>query len=61
MGFSKRIITKEQTLQHLNQGELDILYTGDVHVFYDDLSHHVFELYLNGTKETEIKRKLKIR
>lgn len=61
MGFSKRIITKEQTLQHLNQGELDILYTGDVHVFYDDLSHQVFELYLNGIKETEIKRKLKIK
>ena len=60
MGFSKRIITKEQTLQHLNQGELDILYTGDVHIFYDDLSHQVFELYLNGTKENEIKKKLKI-
>jgi hypothetical protein len=60
MGFSKRIITREQTLDHLNNGELDMLYQGDVHIFYDDLSHQVFELYLNGTKENEIKKKLKI-
>jgi hypothetical protein len=60
MGFSKRIITREQTLDYLNKGELDTLYQGDVHIFYDDLSHQVFELYLNGTKETEIKKKLNI-
>lgn len=60
MGFSKRIITKEQTLKHLNSGELDVLYTGDVHIFYDDLSHKVFELYLSGKSETEIIENLNI-
>jgi hypothetical protein len=60
MGFSKRIITKEQTIKHLNEGELDLLFTGDVHIFYDNLSHQVFELYLEGDNETQIKEKLNI-
>lgn len=60
MGFTKRIITLEQTIRYLNEGKLNFLYNGDIHIFCDDLSHQIFELYLGGTKETEIKTKLNI-
>lgn len=55
MGFEKRFITKEQIIENLNNKSITTLFKrGDVFVFYDDLSHRVYENYLLGLTDQEL-------
>lgn len=55
MGFTKRCITQEQTRENLKNKSISSLYKkGDVFVFYDELSHRVYENYLLGLTDQEL-------
>ena len=55
MGFTKRFITQEQTRENLKNKSISSLYKkGDVFVFYDELSHRVYENYLLGLTDQEL-------
>jgi hypothetical protein len=55
MGFTKRFITKEQTVTNLaNKTVTSLFKKGDVFVFYDDLSLRVYESYLLGLTDQEL-------
>lgn len=55
MGFEKRFITKEQIIENLKNKSITTLFKrGDVFVFYDDLSHRVYENYLLGLTDQEL-------
>jgi|LakMenEpi03Aug12_release.lakeMendotaPanAssembly.Ray.scaffolds.fasta_scaffold245639_3 hypothetical protein len=55
MGFTKRFITQEQTRENLKNKSISSLYKkGDVFVFYDELSHRVYENYLLGLTDHEL-------
>ena len=55
MGFTKRFISKEQIKTNiLNKTVSTLFKNGDVFIFYDDLSHKVYENYLLGLTEQEL-------
>jgi hypothetical protein len=55
MGFTKRIISKEETKTNLINKSISSLFKkGDVFVFYDDLSLRVYESYLLGLTDQEL-------
>lgn len=55
MGFTKRFISKEQIKTNiLNKTVLTLFKNGDVFIFYDDLSHKVYENYLLGLTDQEL-------
>ncbi len=55
MGFTKRFITQEQTRENLKNKSISSFYKkGDVFVFYDELSHRVYENYLLGLTDQEL-------
>lgn len=55
MGFTKRLISKEQIKENLKNKSVGSLFKkGDVFVFYDDLSHRVYENYLLGLTDQEL-------
>jgi hypothetical protein len=55
VGFNKRYITKQSSLNALHDNSL-IHYYGraDVMIFEDDLSEIIYDLYLSGNTEQEI-------
>lgn len=60
MSVNKRILTKEQTLEHLEKKTLAELYSKvDVFIFYDDLAFRVYDMFIGGMKETQIKKLIK--
>lgn len=60
MSVNKRILTKEQTLEHLEKKTLAELYSKvDVFIFYDDLAFRVYDMFIGGIKETQIKKLIK--
>ena len=55
MGFTKRFISKEQIKTNiLNKTVSTFFKNGDVFIFYDDLSHKVYENYLLGLTDQEL-------
>ena len=55
MGFTKRFISKEQIKTNiLNKNVSTLFKNGDVFIFYDDLSHKVYENYLLGLTDQEL-------
>jgi hypothetical protein len=55
MGFTKRFISKEQIKTNiLNKTVSTLFKNGDVFIFYDDLSHKVYENYLLGLTDQEL-------
>ena len=55
MGFTKRFITQEQTRENLKNKSISSLYKkGDVFVFYEELSHRVYENYHLGLTDQEL-------
>lgn len=55
MGFTKRFITQDQIKENLkNKSVTSLFKKGDVFVFYDDLSHRVYENYLLGLTDQEL-------
>ena len=55
MGFTKRFISKEQIkTNNLNKTVSTLFKNGDVFIFYDDLSHKVYENYLLGLTDQEL-------
>ena len=55
MGFTKRFISKEQIKTNiLNKTVSTLFKNGDVFIFYDDLSHQVYENYLLGLTDQEL-------
>ena len=55
MGFTKRFISKEQIKTNiLNKTVSTLFKNGDVFIFYDDLSHKVYENYLLGLTVQEL-------
>ena len=60
MSVNKRILTREQTLEHLEKKTLSELYAKvDVFIFYDDMAHRVFDMFVGGMNETQIKKLIK--
>ena len=55
MGFTKRFISKEQIKTNiLNKNVSTLFKNGEVFIFYDDLSHKVYENYLLGLTDQEL-------
>jgi hypothetical protein len=55
MGFTKKIINKEQIKKKLLNKTVSTLFKkGDVFIFYDDFSHKVYENYLLGLTDQEL-------
>ena len=55
MGFTKLFISKEQIKTNiLNKTVSTLFKNGDVFIFYDDLSHKVYENYLLGLTDQEL-------
>jgi len=60
MSVNKRILTREQTLEHLESKTLSELYAKvDVFIFYDEVAHRVYDMFMGGMKETQIKKLIK--
>lgn len=60
MGFHRRIINSELSLDFLKNEKLSLLYSSESLIFTDELSSKIFELFKSGKKENEILEQLKI-
>lgn len=60
MGFHRRIINSELSLDFLKKNKLSLLYSSESLIFTDEISSKVFELFKSGKKENEILEQLKI-
>lgn len=60
MGFHRRIINSELSLDFLKSEKLSLLYSSESLIFTDELSSKIFELFKSGQKETQILEQLKI-
>ena len=55
MSFNKRIITKEQTIQHLNEKSISKLFgSSDALFFNDEFTLKVYESYIMGLTDVEL-------
>lgn len=55
MSFNKRIITKEQTIQHLNEKSISKLFGGsDALLFNGEFTLKVYESYIGGLTDEEM-------
>lgn len=60
MSVNKRILTREQTLEHLESKTLSELYSKiDVYIFHDEVAYYVYDMFMGGMKETQIKKLIK--
>lgn len=60
MGFHRRIINSELSLDFLKNEKLSLLYSSESLIFTDEFSSKIFELFKSGKKENEILEQLKI-
>lgn len=60
MGFHRRIINSDISLDFLHNEKLSLLYSSESLIFTDELSSKIFELFKLGKKENEILKQLKI-
>lgn len=59
MSFNKRLIDKEKIISYINNGfKLNDLFNSDTIIFLDNTSSKVYDWYIKGLTENEIKTKL---
>jgi hypothetical protein len=59
MSFNKRFIDKETIKHYVNSGyKLHVLFNSDTIIFLDKTSSKVYDWYISGLTEDEIKTKL---
>lgn len=61
MGFNKKYISKNNSLDALKRNSLTQLYSSDALFFEDSFSYEIFKLHKDGRCDTYIINKLKIK
>ena len=58
MGFTKRYINKQTIFSiYKNGGSLSQLFNSDAIIFTDSYSYRIYEMFLQGTTEEDLKSK----
>lgn len=59
MSFNKKLIDKEKITSYINNGlKLNDLFNSDTIIFLDNTSSKIYDWYIKGLTEDEIKSKL---